>query len=84
MFKESFTFNINSGQHFQWKGEITESQFDDKKSGRFGYEYYGHIFILKNKNGDIVYTKAPAQWLIQDIYKLESFKVGQKFNTNFK
>lgn len=82
--KESFTFSIEPDQRFEWQGTTITSKFDDKQRGRFGYEYYGYVFYLKNQSGEIVYAKAPAQWITDDEHHLQLLQAHQTFNPYYK
>ncbi len=74
-------FSAAAGKTATWQGEEVRYKFDDSGSVKGGYKYYAYLFMLKNSDGSVIYTKASQTKLeraIEDGMKLKHRDITDK------
>lgn len=57
MQKNDFKISVLEGETFAWKGSPMHYSFDDSEPSRWGQQYHGFVFQIKNSSGKVIFTK---------------------------
>ncbi|MEO0796370.1 MAG: hypothetical protein AAFX93_14465 [Verrucomicrobiota bacterium] len=57
--RQEFTMDAPRKKETEWKGDPFQNLYDDDASNghAFGYKYAGYLLVLKNRAGEVVFTK---------------------------
>lgn len=77
--KESESFNLAGGQRVQHESSEVHLDFDDHEPMRYGYKYYGYVYLVEDKNGKVLVGEASTDILWQKLDKLADTNLNEEF-----
>lgn len=79
-----FDLSIAEGDTFRWEGNELSYRFDDSEPSRWGHDYYGYVFRIKNSSGKVIYTKTLPKKFEGDEEKIFAFAVNTGFDSDMR
>ena len=81
--KQTIKFDLDASEEKRLNSATILSRFDESDAARFGARYYGFVFFLKDKNGNVLETKTNNPALFKDPEAIAKMNDRQMFNRNF-
>ena len=82
LLNETFEFDVDARSEFVWEGDPVTVKYDENASNGyiFGHKYTGYILIIKNKRGEVVFSRSTRKSWIDSIDQILNTKVGKEWS----
>lgn len=78
LMREEFPFDLPASETYDWRGKEFTQEFD-KIMAKSGFEYDGHIVLIKNSEGEIVKATSSKPVWIKSPEFAWTMKKGEEF-----
>jgi hypothetical protein len=78
--KEQQALDLPRGQRFQRESTQVVLRFDDHEVAKFGFKYFGHVYLVEDKDGKLLMGDASSDKLWAQVSKLAGKKLGEVFS----
>ncbi len=76
---ESKTFDLQSLETVEYKSDTAKLQYDERGS-RWGFKYYGYLYILRDANNNVVLMQGVPEKLVDSVEKFHDQELNDTFN----
>jgi hypothetical protein len=76
--------DLKKGEKFHWKGEQVKIEYDPRSpSESYAYQYDGYVILIKNAEGEVVYTKASKNKWLKKIDRTLAVSEGSVYTEDY-
>lgn len=81
LLKETFEFAVDARSEFLWERDSVTVTYDENARNGYSFDYKvtGYIIIIKNKRGEIVFSRSTRKSWIDSIDQILNIKVNKEW-----